>query len=244
MSTSLTLVPLGDDQIQAAQQGGHVWASLKGMCESLSLDFSGQLRRLKDCRWAVMGVMPTTAADGKTYQTAMLRADKIPMWLVTVERSRIKDVAVREKIDRFQDEAADVLARHFLRPQSPPAGFVPLGAVRDVVSSLLTEMIAPVLSELRATATAIPTRAKRLPEPFTTIPDRCRYWGWESVPTKLRREIRDLAFLLCWEATGERPVITLQHSVWAGDQIPLLDRAIATVRQKYERVKHAGPRLF
>lgn len=107
------------------------------------------------------------------------------------------------------------------------------------VKAEITAELAPLISELRALVT------KPTPDAFTTIPDRCKYWGWSPVPEKIRREIRDLAFNLCWQATGERPVVCLQHSIWAGEQIMLLDRAIATVRQKYERLeRESGPGLF
>lgn len=125
-------------------------------------------------------------------------------------------------------------------------GKVELDSSRDSNASIVaavkaevTAELAPLISELRAIMT------KPVPDAFTTIPDRCKYWGWSPVPEKLRREIRDAAFVLCWQATGERPVVCLQHSIWTGEQIILLDRAIATVRQKYERLeRESGPTLF
>lgn len=100
-----------------------------------------------------------------------------------------------------------------------------------MIATVRAEVVAeftPIISELRAMI------AKPPPEPFTTIPDRCEYWGWQEVDEKLQRKIRDLAYNLCWQACGERPVISLRHSIWVGAQIPFLDDAIASVRRRHD----------
>src|SRR5690606_40120393 len=56
-----------------------------------------------------------------------IKLDRVTFWLATIESSRIKDEAVRQKIVVYQEECADVLAAHFLgkRHAGPGLGELP-----------------------------------------------------------------------------------------------------------------------
>lgn len=96
---------------------GDVGVSLRRLCEVLGLDADAQLRRLDRAAatgafWAVTAIMAATGSDGKTYHVRALPRRSIPMWLATVEASRVR-ADVRPKIVRYQNEAADALDAYF-----------------------------------------------------------------------------------------------------------------------------------
>lgn len=90
-----------------------VEVSLRRMCENLGVDFSSQLAKLKRRPWAVVAQCPTTGADGKTYSMTMLSLRSVASWLTDIEADRVA-AHVRDKLVRYQLEAADVLADHFM----------------------------------------------------------------------------------------------------------------------------------
>lgn len=61
----LTQIPFHDTTIYTTADGAYV--ALRPVCDSLGLDFSGQLQRLQRQSWAVVGMTPTTGSDGKVY---------------------------------------------------------------------------------------------------------------------------------------------------------------------------------
>ena len=67
------------------------WAhvALRPVCDSLGLDFSGQLQRLQHQSWATVGVTPTVAADGKTREMAVIDRRAFTMWLATIDTGRL-----------------------------------------------------------------------------------------------------------------------------------------------------------
>lgn len=113
MSTELVPVPVpGAPDLMAAQFDSRQWAALKPMCDTLGIDYSAQLKRLKGRSWAVMAVTPMTAADGKTYRTTVVDSGTIPMWLATIDERRV-DEDVRPNLIAYQREARDALDAYF-----------------------------------------------------------------------------------------------------------------------------------
>lgn len=106
-------IPFHDTKIVAARDGETPMVALRPVCEATGLDYSGQLQRLRRKAWAVVGMTPTTGADGKTYEMAMLDRRTFTMWLATIDTSRLKNESTREKVELFQNEAADALDAYF-----------------------------------------------------------------------------------------------------------------------------------
>jgi hypothetical protein len=57
-------------------------------------------------------MIDTHDASGRIQEMACLHLDAVPMWLVTIEASRVAE-DIRPKLDRYQREAALVLAEYF-----------------------------------------------------------------------------------------------------------------------------------
>jgi hypothetical protein len=125
VSAALALVPVpvcGYTLDAGRDNAGAVWVSVRAVCEVLSLDFSTQLQKLKAKCWGGVGLIPIPSAGG-VQDVACLPLRALPMWLATIQTSRVRPEA-RATLERFQCEAADVLARHFLgeveAPRPPP----------------------------------------------------------------------------------------------------------------------------
>lgn len=102
--------------IEALQRDGHGWMVLKPACSALQIDDEAQRKRLERARWATACIIQAVGADGKLRQMYCLRADRVGMWLATLDASRIKDEARRERLELWQCEAADALNRWMQKP--------------------------------------------------------------------------------------------------------------------------------
>lgn len=101
--------------IEVAQNNGDLWVSIRRVCEAVGVAFTNQIAKLKARAWARIESIPMVSADGKTYDTAMLHLDSLPMWLATIEPSRVAPEA-RKKLEVFQVECAKALRDHFFGP--------------------------------------------------------------------------------------------------------------------------------
>ena len=99
--------------IEAQKQGDRILVALKPLCENIGIDFNGQLQRLKKRPWAVVCVIHTTGADGKTYDMSAIDRKTFTMWLATIDTNRLKNEVARDNLVSYQREAADALDRYF-----------------------------------------------------------------------------------------------------------------------------------
>lgn len=123
-STSAVLVQIpvpGADDLLAVQTDGRRWVALKPMCETLGIDVSAQLKRLKSKSWATVAVIAVVAADGKVRDMVMVDTKSIPLWLATIDETRVNPAA-KPKLIAYQCEAADALHSYFIRRETkvPP----------------------------------------------------------------------------------------------------------------------------
>lgn len=107
---SLVAVPLRDMTITATTEQ---WIAVKPVCEAIGIAFNGQFERLNRQAWATVRMTRTVAEDGKTREMYCIDRRTFTMWLATIDASRVKDPAARDRIGIFQTEAADALDRYF-----------------------------------------------------------------------------------------------------------------------------------
>lgn len=117
-------IPFHGDTLEAACDGQRVWVSVRRVCDVLGLAVQPQLTKLRGKRWATITTIVTVAEDGKRREVAAINLDALPMWLATVDASRVAEQA-RPALERFQLEAADVLREHFLGGKRAAAAPVP-----------------------------------------------------------------------------------------------------------------------
>ena len=98
-----------------------MFVALKPIVESMGMDWSAQLKRVKrDPILAEgMAIMATPFGRGGDQDAVCLKMDLVNGWLFTIDSSRIKDEGVREKVILYQRECYTVLFRHFYKGAKP-----------------------------------------------------------------------------------------------------------------------------
>lgn len=104
-------VPTIDAPLTATQVDGKIQVSLRHACETIGLDFSNQIRKLRGKSWAGV-VMITTPSAGGNQLTAMIDRRTFTMWLATIDANRVSEQA-RPIVEAYQAEAADALDAYF-----------------------------------------------------------------------------------------------------------------------------------
>jgi hypothetical protein len=109
--TDLTRIPFHGTDIIVDDEHR---VALRPVCETLGLDYSGQLQRVKRQPWACVGVIPTQLpGDTQRREVAFVDRQTFTMWLATIDTSRVKDPVARDLIVTYQREAAQALDRYF-----------------------------------------------------------------------------------------------------------------------------------
>jgi hypothetical protein len=115
-AAEIVRVPFHGDEIEAARQGERVLVPIRRVSARFDLSMQGQLRRLRSVPWATVNMTLMVGADGKVRSVACVDLDALPMWLATIEPSRVRP-ALRERLALYQREAARVLRDHFFGPR-------------------------------------------------------------------------------------------------------------------------------
>jgi hypothetical protein len=111
--TDIVHVPFYGDTLEAVQREDGIWLIVKRACENVGLSPDAQRVKLKDAPWATTAMVAAVAGDGKSRDVFALHLKSVPMWLATIDASRVNE-AIRPKLERYQCEAADALAKHFM----------------------------------------------------------------------------------------------------------------------------------
>jgi hypothetical protein len=142
--TGAELVPFEGNNIIVLEHEEEYWVVLRRMTNMLGLDFSSQLRRLREAHWAGVVVITTPDSRGHAQDMTCIRAKDVPMWLAGIQTSRVSDEA-RPMLEKLQDRARDVLARYMLpasmkkKLEAPP---------QDVMSVNREEALTKVIQNL------------------------------------------------------------------------------------------------
>lgn len=103
-----------DDELVAVRgDDRQVYVSLAHMCDVIGIDRRSQVRRIR--QHMILGegyYLGNVETAGGRQQMGLLRVDLVPMWLATLETSRVSD-DIEEKLVRYQKEAAKVLWEAF-----------------------------------------------------------------------------------------------------------------------------------
>lgn len=126
------------DPLDVIRDGDMLWVSVRRVCEGLGIQPHGQAERLKGKPWAVTHLVCATGPDGKNYENFCISHRSLPMWLATIEVSRVKPAA-RKKLAFYQKECAEVLARMFFGEQQPGVTPAQLVVVLDELRAMRSE---------------------------------------------------------------------------------------------------------
>jgi hypothetical protein len=107
-------VPFDGDVVEAVRRGaGDVLILPKRICESLGLNWKSQLAVLKGARWSRVAMIAIRDKAGRAQETCVIPLKALPIWLANITPSKVRP-ALRAKLERYQDEAAEVLSAWFL----------------------------------------------------------------------------------------------------------------------------------
>ncbi len=123
---SRTLIPVeertvafyGDELTAVRADDGRVYAVIGHMCAALGIDTQGQTRRIQRTDvlaggYSWVDILSTQGDVTQRRRVQVLRVDLVPLWLTGISTRSIKNEQVREKLARYQAEAADVLWEAF-----------------------------------------------------------------------------------------------------------------------------------
>lgn len=232
MGTCLVEVPFHGDTLHAVQDDKGVWVSVRRVCEALGIARESQQAKLKKKGWAVGTFIVLTGPDGKQYENYMLHLDSLPMWLATIETSRVKP-GIREKLEVYQREAAKVLARHFL---GEPRRDTALSAT-DIMKLVSTTLRETMPSMVRETLQALPAPAIPMGQ-LVSIDDRLRR-RWPGISPEWKRRVRDVARDFLDRRRGKQPwkngeAVNAQF-LFERDDMDCIDDAIDKVQEEARR---------
>lgn len=105
-------VPFHGETIITIETPDGVYVPAKPLCERFQLDWSAQFRRLNrdQRRWSIAMMAMETGAGAR--ETCCIPLRKVAGWLASIELARVKPEA-REALTLYQNEADEVLDRHF-----------------------------------------------------------------------------------------------------------------------------------
>lgn len=110
---TITHLPFHGDQIDTLRDGDGSWVSLSRCCAHLGVATENQRKKLLSKPWARMKTEKVQTAGG-VQSVMLIHADSLPMWLATIEPSRVSEVA-RPILEAYQMEAAKTLADYWNR---------------------------------------------------------------------------------------------------------------------------------
>ncbi len=109
-----TVLFMDDELIAIRAEDGHVYVSIGHLADALNLDRQGQTQRIQRRPVLFDGFRRgSIETPGGAQLAAMLRVDLVPLWLAGINTGRINEDDRRQKLERYQREAAKVLWEAF-----------------------------------------------------------------------------------------------------------------------------------
>jgi hypothetical protein len=105
---------LSAGSIHTVQHEGEPLVVFRPAVESIGLDYSTQLRKLRDRSWANRRDIPTVGADGKNRSMAAVDVRTFLMWLATVNENKVAD-EVRPVLVAYQRETTDAVRDYWTK---------------------------------------------------------------------------------------------------------------------------------
>lgn len=124
MTDQLIPVPFYDDTLVLADHEGQPYVAMKPIVENMGLDWKAQHSKITAKFEATMVMITTVAEDGRQRDMACLPLRKLPAWLYSIHRSKVKP-DLRDKIARYQDECDDALWNYWTKGSATRQGAKP-----------------------------------------------------------------------------------------------------------------------
>lgn len=104
-----------EDTLSAVKvTNGDIFVSVRALCSALEIDHRAQYRRIRRQRALAKGFMVVKMDTIKGERaTNVLRIDLLPLFLTGISTKSITNDTIRQKLERFQDNAAKILWEAF-----------------------------------------------------------------------------------------------------------------------------------
>jgi hypothetical protein len=102
-SHEVVQLDLSAGSVQTVLVDGEPHVVFRPAVEAIGLDYSTQLRKIRERSWASRRDIPTTGADGKTYRMVAVDVRTFLMWLATVNETKVAE-ATRPMLVAYQRE--------------------------------------------------------------------------------------------------------------------------------------------
>ncbi|MFZ3002534.1 MAG: phage antirepressor N-terminal domain-containing protein [Undibacterium umbellatum] len=112
MQNQIISVPFYEDMLAMIGKDNEPMVAMRPIVENMGLDWKTQHEKLNERFKSVVGQMPATGSDGKTYEMTCLPLRKLPAWLYSIYPNKVAP-ELKEKIIRYQNECDDVLWDHW-----------------------------------------------------------------------------------------------------------------------------------
>jgi hypothetical protein len=107
-------ITINEKEILIFSENGENYIAVRPICEALGVDYSGQLRRIKENEIlsSVVDTKSTTGSDKKTYKMSVLPYKFVFGWLFTIDENYVKPEA-KDALVKYKLECYDVLYERF-----------------------------------------------------------------------------------------------------------------------------------
>lgn len=199
--TMIARVPFDGDELLAlrGEAPDSTMVVMKPIAERLGLDWGGQHKKLIAHPVLSKGIAITEMpSPGGPQQMVVLPLNRLALWLATISPQRVRDPAIRARILRYQERAADALFHYFFG-QAAGAVVAPTKGelarmTAAIVKDALDDFLAPVhasFAELVEKVDAI--AAGRVADPSATptkdYMTALAYLEAKGCPSKGRRAV-------------------------------------------------------
>lgn len=244
----LVQVPFHGETLEAVRdEAGDVWVSVRRVCENLGLAPNSQRQKLANKSWCRGTIIISRDARGSEQESYVIHIDTLPMWLATIEPSRVSP-EIREKLIQYQKDAARVLADHFYGRRSA-------GMTREEIIGLIDDQVAAAMAASfarfeqmiqRAVQSALPATRFQPVGPLVSVRSRCEYLGWDTSTLRNRSRITQNVNMALLERYQEGPSMIGNLSHYHGHQLAVLDSYIHREWEKARRQETQAlqPSLF
>ena len=109
-------VPFCETVIQAIENDGQLYVSMRPICKNIGLQWGSQYNRIMrdDVLKSVVFIMKTTANDGKKYDQVFLPLSMLNGWLFGISTKKVK-TELKDKLTKYKRECYDVLYQYWTK---------------------------------------------------------------------------------------------------------------------------------
>lgn len=135
-SAAVAKIDLSAGSVHTVLVDGEPHVVFRPAVEAIGLDYSTQLRKLRDRSWANRRDIPTVAEDGKTRLMAAVDVRTFLMWLATVNENKVSP-EVRDVLVAFQRETTTAVNSYWTQGGAinPAASDEQLGSLADEIEA-------------------------------------------------------------------------------------------------------------